>query len=90
MNYAEEDLYNADRQSFAFPLLYALLKKRLKTKEMDFIGDKVLKLAITAESEAARNSAKNFFCSYLMEVCYIFRIKDSRISINTYLLGTKF
>ena len=35
---------------------------------MDAIGDKILKLAVTADSEAGRNSAKNFFCAYLMGV----------------------
>jgi len=66
LNYAEEDLYNAERQTFAFPLLHALLKRQLRTPEMDAIGDKILKLAVTADSEAGRNSAKNFFCAYLM------------------------
>ena len=68
LNYAEEDLYNAERQTFAFPLLHALLKRQLRTPEMDAIGDKILKLAVTADSEAGRNSAKNFFCAYLMGV----------------------
>ena len=87
LNYAEEDLYNAERQTFAFPLLHALLKRQLRTPEMDAIGDKILKLAVTADSEAGRNSAKNFFCAYLMGVSllefrWIFSIKNNLVSIG--------
>ena len=66
MGYAEEDLYNADRQSFAFPILHSLLKKGVQSYEMESIGKKVLKLSITGETEGARNGAKAFFVSYLM------------------------
>jgi len=67
LNYAEEDLYSAERQTYAFPLLHALLKRQLRTDEMETIGDKVLKLAVTGETDAARNCAKTFFIAYLME-----------------------
>ena len=69
LNYAEEDLYSAERQTYAFPLLHALLKRQLRADEMETIGDKVLKLAVTGETDASRNCAKTFFIAYLMEVC---------------------
>lgn len=67
LNYAEEDLYSAERQTYAFPLLHALLKRQLRTEEMETIGDKVLKLAVTGDTDASRNCAKTFFISYLMD-----------------------
>ena len=75
LNYAEEDLYSADRQTYAFPLLHALLKRQLRTDEMETIGDKVLKLAVTGDTDAARNCAKSFFITYLMEVCFFVSTK---------------
>ena len=85
LNYAEEDLYSAERQSYAFPLLHALLKRRLRSEEMESIGDKVLKLAITGETDAARNGARTFLCTYLMEVCFNFLEKKLKINFSIHL-----
>lgn len=70
LGYAEEDLYNVDRQTSAFPLLQALLKRQNICDEMEHVGRKVLQLAVQADTDAGRNSARNYFISFLLEVRY--------------------
>jgi U3 small nucleolar RNA-associated protein 20 len=69
LGYAEEDLFNTDRQTAAFPLLHALLKRQNICEEMEYVGKKVLQLAVQADTEAGRNSARNYFIAFLLQVC---------------------
>ena len=66
--YAEEDLFNQERQAAAFPLLQALLKRKNICDEMEIIGRKVLKLTVQADTETGRNAARNYFVNFLLEV----------------------
>ena len=81
LGYAEEDLYNTDRQATAFPLLQALLKRKNICEEMEHVGRKVLKLAVQADSEAGRNAARNYFVNFLLEVQHFYL--HVQISDNT-------
>ena len=66
--YAEEDLFNQERQAAAFPLLQALLKRKNICDEMEIIGRKVLKLTVQADTDTGRNAARNYFVNFLLEV----------------------
>ena len=76
--YAEEDLFNQERQAAAFPLLQALLKRKNICDEMEIIGRKVLKLTVQADTDTGRNAARNYFVNFLLEVFQIFQICISK------------
>ncbi|CAG5097928.1 Oidioi.mRNA.OKI2018_I69.XSR.g15294.t1.cds [Oikopleura dioica] len=67
LGYAEEDLFNNERQATAFPLLHAMLKRNKVCDEMEYISTKVFKLSIQADTEAGRSSARNFFIQFLID-----------------------
>ena len=60
IGYAEEDLFNNERQAAAFPLLHAMLKKNKVCDEMEYIANKVFKLSIQVNFQN-NNFYKNIF-----------------------------
>ncbi|XP_035727395.1 small subunit processome component 20 homolog isoform X1 [Vespa mandarinia] len=65
--YAEQDLYDGDKQATAFALLKAIIKRKLTAPEMDVVMKKVAALSITSELEHVRLQSRSVFYSYLME-----------------------
>lgn len=65
--YAEQDLYDGDKQATAFALLKAIIKRKLTAPEMDVVMKKVATLSITSELEHVRLQSRSVFYSYLME-----------------------
>lgn len=64
--YAEQDLYESDRQATAFTLLKAVIHRKMIAPEMHPVMEKVAMLSITSESEHVRLQSRSVFYSYLM------------------------
>jgi U3 small nucleolar RNA-associated protein 20 len=56
--YAEQDMYDFNRQATAFALLKAVLARKLVAPEMHDVMDKVAKLSITSEFAHVRLQAR--------------------------------
>lgn len=65
--YAEQDLYDTDKQASAFTLLKAIIHRKMIVPEMYTVMEKVAMLSITSELEHVRLQSRSVFYSYLME-----------------------
>lgn len=64
--YAEQDLYDNDKQSIAFSLLKVIINRKMIIPEMHSVMEKVSILSITSELEHVRLQSRSVFYSYLM------------------------
>ncbi|XP_011495601.1 PREDICTED: small subunit processome component 20 homolog [Ceratosolen solmsi marchali] len=64
--YAEQDLYDSDKQATAFGLLKAIIHRKLFISEMHQVMENVATLSITSELDNVRKQARAVFYSYLM------------------------
>lgn len=67
MLYAEQDLYDHDRQATAFGLLKAIISSKLDIKEIHDIMEKVAELSITSELPHVRLQCRIVFHQFLMD-----------------------
>lgn len=64
--YAEQDLYESDKQATAFVLLKAIIHRKMIAPEMHSVMEKVAKMSVTSELEHVRLQSRSVFYSYLM------------------------
>lgn len=64
--YAEQDLYESDKQATAFTLLKAIIHRKMIAPEMHPTMEKVAMLSVTSELEHVRLQSRSVFYSYLM------------------------
>ncbi|XP_026828311.1 small subunit processome component 20 homolog [Ooceraea biroi] len=65
--YAEQNLYDSDKQATAFTLLKAIIHRKMTVPEMYTVMEKVAMLSITSELEHVKLQSRSVFYSYLME-----------------------
>uniref|UniRef100_H2Z902 Uncharacterized protein n=1 Tax=Ciona savignyi TaxID=51511 RepID=H2Z902_CIOSA len=66
LTYAEEDLYDTQRQSHAFELIKSILKKGLQCEEMVDTIKKVRNVAVQSHSPSSRAQARSLYFHFLM------------------------
>ncbi|EFN80082.1 Small subunit processome component 20-like protein [Harpegnathos saltator] len=64
--YAEQDLYESDKQATAFTLLKAIIHRKMIAPEMHPVMEQVAMLSVTSELEHVRLQSRSVFYSYLM------------------------
>lgn len=65
--YAEQNLYDSEKQATAFTLLKAIVHRKMIVPEMYAVMEKVAMLSVTSELEHVRLQSRSLFYSYLME-----------------------
>nr|XP_002120920.1 small subunit processome component 20 homolog [Ciona intestinalis]XP_009860979.1 small subunit processome component 20 homolog [Ciona intestinalis] len=79
LTYAEEDLYDTQRQSHAFDLIKSILKKGLQCKEVAEVINKVRSIAIQSHGQSSRNQARGLYFHFLMNYPLIARKINSNL-----------
>ena len=64
--YAEQDLYDSDKQATAFNLLKAIINRKIVVPEMHTVMEKVATLSVTSELDHVRHQSRLVFYAFLM------------------------
>ncbi|XP_070543166.1 small subunit processome component 20 homolog [Ptychodera flava] len=67
LSFVEEDIYDNSRQSTAFPLLRAILSRKLQCKEIDTVMKKVAELSITSDTSNIRVQCRQLMSQFLLD-----------------------
>ena len=67
--YAESDMDNSQRQSHAFELIKAILKRGLKGEDVQSTLNRSRAIAIQAHTSVARQQARNLYLFYVLKHC---------------------
>ncbi|XP_065052935.1 small subunit processome component 20 homolog isoform X2 [Rhopilema esculentum] len=65
--FVEEDVYDYTRQATAFPLLKAILSRKLNAKEIVDVMKKVAELSVTSESDSVQLQCRQLMLQYLLD-----------------------
>ncbi|XP_077988472.1 small subunit processome component 20 homolog [Glandiceps talaboti] len=67
LSFVEEDIYDNAKQSTAFPLLKAILSRKLQCNEMDTVMKKVAELSITSSASNIRAQCRQLMSQFLLD-----------------------
>lgn len=65
IEYAEQDLYNSERQATAFKLIKAMINRKINVQGMNRVMEKVASLSVTSESDNVRQQSRTVFYDFL-------------------------
>lgn len=65
--YIEKDLHEGEHQAMTFNLLKAMLMRKVESKSMHEIMQKIADMSITSHSDYVRDEARNLLAIYVME-----------------------
>jgi len=67
LTFVEEDIFDYTRQATAFPMLKAILSRKLNTQEISDIMKKIAELSVTSESESVQLQCRQLMLQYLLD-----------------------
>nr|XP_006819783.1 PREDICTED: small subunit processome component 20 homolog [Saccoglossus kowalevskii] len=67
LSFVEEDIYDTTRQSTAFPLLKAMLSRKLQCKEIETVMEKVAELSIISEANNIQVQCRQLMSQFLLD-----------------------
>jgi U3 small nucleolar RNA-associated protein 20 len=67
LTFIEEDIHDPQRQSTAFPLLKAIIARKLVVPEIHDVMGRIIQLSVVSDSETTRSQCRLVTCHFLLD-----------------------